>query len=255
MDSIPSFLRKDKDTLYFKGEGEFIFFVPEIFFERQCAIVMGEYVNLIGILDYAIVKTPNQVNNITRNLKTFNFPTQFLCKPGKIDKVKDFKIKETVHKAEDYRLLRFTDNGKDQIVVSTKVAQDITNVEEFFNLFIKTGNIPKSIPYDKLHEYFFESIRLNGGSYDTTAQLFGVIISEICRDPHNMKNPFRLSKAIDEDFNSYNSTSIINIPKMISPFTAITSQNWDESLIYACNMDPENVKDTPLERVMTKGYE
>ena len=250
--AIPSFLKKKEDTLYFNGDGEFIFFVPEIFFERKCAIVMGEFVNLIGILDYAIVKKSEDIDKVPKNIKTFNFPTQFLCKPGKIDKVKNFKIKESA-KGEDYRLLRFTDNGEDQIVVSTKVPEDLSNVEEFFNLFVKTGNIPKSIPYDKLHEYFFESMELNGNSFAVSAQLFGIVISEICRDPHNIDNPYRLSKSIDQDFYSYNSVPITQIPKLISPFTAITSQNWDESIIYACNMDAENIKNTPLERVMTKG--
>ena len=70
---------------------------------------------------------------------------------------------------------------------------------------------------------------------------------------NNIDNPYRLSKSIDQDFYSYNSVPITQIPKLISPFTAITSQNWDESIIYACNMDAENIKNTPLERVMTKG--
>ena len=52
--SIPSFLKKDKDSILFNGEGEFVFYVPELYFRSNHAIVIGEYVNLIGILDYSV---------------------------------------------------------------------------------------------------------------------------------------------------------------------------------------------------------
>jgi hypothetical protein len=42
--------------------------------------------------------------------------------------------------------------------------------------------------------------------------------------------------------------SIKNISKLISPYTAIISEDFDESLLYA--MLNDNPKDTPLEEIL-----
>lgn len=244
---IPNFIKQKDETLYYIGEGEFIFFVPEEYFEKRCAIVEGEYVELIGILNYTILKEGEK--DITKNLKTFNFPSKFMTRPNRIEKVKDIKLTSN-NEDERYRLLYYTNNGVDEIVTSTKTPEEIGNVEDFFRLFVQTGNIPKTIPYNELHNYFLESIKLNGSSYKISAQLFGIIVSEICRDPDNMSNPFRLSEAINKDMNSYRSVSIKEIPRLISPFTAVTGENWDESVIGACLIDPKEAKSTPMERIM-----
>ncbi len=55
-ETIPSFLKLKDEALYYNGEGEFIFLVPEIYFERNHAIITGEIVNMIGILNYNFIK-------------------------------------------------------------------------------------------------------------------------------------------------------------------------------------------------------
>ena len=42
--------------------------------------------------------------------------------------------------------------------------------------------------------------------------------------------------------------SIRNVSKLISPYTALISEDFDESILYA--MMNENPKDTPLEKVL-----
>ena len=52
---VPPFLKRDGESLVFKNtEGEFIFFVPEVYFSRKDAVELGEFVNVFGILDYTI---------------------------------------------------------------------------------------------------------------------------------------------------------------------------------------------------------
>ena len=247
-ESIPSFLRLKDKSLYYNGPGEFVFIVPEIYFERNHAIIEGEYVNLIGILNYAILK--KESDQIIDNLKEFKFETVFLTKPGRIEKVRNLKLVNS-RPGEDYRLLHYTDNGSDQIVVSIDVVEDITNVEEFMQIFVKTGKIPANIPYDKLHEYFLDNIKLNGASYKINAQKFGIIVSKLCRDPSDINRPYRLSKAIENSMVDYITISIKDIAKIVSPFTSIVSQNWDEALVSACIMDEKDIQDTPMERIMT----
>lgn len=246
-ETIPSFLKLKDEALYYNGTGEFIFLVPEIYFERNHAIIMGELVNMIGVLNYNIIKNPN--DDYTKNLKVFKFPTVFLSKPGKIEKVKNLKI-PGVQGTENYRILHYENNNEDQIVCSIQVPQDISYVEEFMQIFVKTGKIPKNIPYNTIHEYFLENMSLNGNSYNITPQEFGLLISELCRDPSDITKPSRLTKTIDKSMVDYTPISIKDVAKLISPFTAVVTENWDEAVISAGIIEDKDIKGTPMEKIM-----
>lgn len=243
--AIPGFLKVKGETVFYDGNGEFLLFIPEVYFDRTVAIVNGEYVETLGILDYSIISENDK--DITKNLKTFYFPSKFTTKPGKIEKVKDFQI--TKNFKADYRILHYTNNSIDEIISSTKVPQDIDNVTDFFRLFVDTGNIPKTIRYDDLWKYVVDSMRVNGYSYDLSISMFGVMISELCRDPSDINKPFRLSKAIDQDMCSYTPISVKTVPKLVSPFAALTSENFDESIVGAI-MNKNNTP-SPMEKVLT----
>lgn len=239
--NIPKFLKREDDALLFSGteNQEFVFYVPEVYFTREDAIVIGEFVNLLGVLDYAII---NNENTKDVKLKPFYFPTVFLTRPYTMEKVKNLKLSDS-HEPEDFRLLKYK-NG-DTIVVSTKVPQSIENVEDFYRLFL-TGHLPTTIPYDKLQNYFIESIKLNGASYNISLQLFGIIVSEMCRNKNNINEPFRLSKM--ESMTDYRAANIKEIPKLISPFVSITSENWDDAVVGAIiNKNPKN---SPMEKLL-----
>lgn len=239
------FLKKKGETLFFNGEGEFIFLVPELYFDkgRKCAVIEGEYVHLLGTIDYTILR--KNETDLTKRLNRFFFPTMFYTKPGKIEKVKKLNING---EEEDYRLLRYTDNDEDEIVTSVKVPQEIDSVERLDALFVKSGRINKSIPYDEIQNYFFESMALNGGSYKISAQLFGLVISELCRDPKNMNNPFRWSSTIKNNMKGYKPISVKEVPKFISPYQSIISENWDDAVIGAIMND--NNTASPMEKIM-----
>lgn len=236
---IPKFLKRKNDSLLFALEDkEFVFIVPEKFFERKDAIIIGEYVNLIGVLDYAIFDKNGNHNG----LKRFNFPSVFITKPYEIEKVKQVKL--TANSAvQDYRFLKYKKD--DIIVVNTKVPEDIENIEDFYKIFL-TGNLPTTIPYDKLQDYFTESADINGCNYGVSLQLFGIVISEMCRDPHNMNNPYRLAK--NKNMYNYKAINIEDIPKLVSPYQSITSVNWDEGLVNA--IINKNEVDSPLEKIL-----
>lgn len=240
---FPGFLRVKDESVYYNGEGEFLLFIPEVYFDRSVSIVEGEYIETLGVLNYAIRKKENE--DLSKKIKTFYFPSKFATKPGKIEKVKSFHI--TDHCIADYRILSYSDNDHDQIIVSTKVPQDISNVESFVKLFVQTGNIQKTIPYDKLHDYFLDAMRLNGSSFDLPASLFGVLVSELCRSPHNINQPFRLSSVLDTNKYGYTPISVKEVPKLVNAFTALTSENFDESVVAA--IENKSTTHTPLEKV------
>lgn len=237
---VPKFLRRDGDSLLFNQEGEFVFYVPEIYFDagRKDAVINGEYVNLLGILDYAIFSP----TGYSSGPKRFFFPTVFLTRPSRIEKQKNVKLKPGVD-PQDYRLLIY--NKDDPVVVSTKVPQDIANVESFYRIFLY-GKLPVTIPYDKMQDYFTESIALNGSSYSITLQMFGFVIGEICRSKTNLNLPFRLTDFTD--LTSYKPLGIRDVPKYISPNSSIGSENWDNAVVGAI-MHPNDVG-SPMEKLI-----
>lgn len=239
-DKIPQFLKRVNDSLLFNLDNkEFIFYIPEVYFERKNAIIVGEYVNVLGLMDYTIQDIKTGKNN---GLKNFNFPTVFLTKPSSIEKIRGVRLTSTSYE-EDFRLLKYKKG--DQIVVSTKVPEDFSNVEEFFRLF-NTGKLPHTIRYDKAHELFNESLRLNGSSFKINRQLFGILVSEMFRSDKDLTVPFRLSG--ESNMTKYKTVNIKDIPKYNGAFTAITSENWDEAVITASIS--KNSKSTPLEKLL-----
>lgn len=238
--SVPNFLRRDGDSLLFNHDGQFIFYVPETYFDkgRNDAVINGEYVNLLGILDYALVSSSNKVSPPKR----FFFPTVFLTKPSRIEKQKNVKLKDNVD-PQDYRLLIY--NKDDPIVVSTKVPQDIINVESFYRIFLY-GKLPVTIPYGKMQDYFTESIALNGSSYSITLQMFGFVIGEMCRSRTDMGKAFRHTNFKDET--DYKAIGIRDVPKYISPNSSIGSENWDNAVVGAI-MHPSDIG-SPMEKLI-----
>lgn len=241
--SVPSFLKRDGDSLLFNQDGQFVFYVPEIYFDRGDALIKGEYVNLLGILDYTIFNK----NGSNIGLKRFNFPTVFLCKPSRIEKSKNIRLKAGTEE-QDYRLLIF-EKG-DAVVVSVRVPQNIANVEVFYRIFI-TGKLPTTIPYDKLQNYFIDSMSLNGSSYGMSLQMFGIVVGEMCRSQKDPAVAFRHTKFNDPM--SYRAINIKDLPRYISPNASISSENWDLGVVGAI-MNPAE-SNSPLERLLMGNHD
>lgn len=237
----PRFLRKDGDILRFNETGKtFIFYVPEKYFTTKDAVIIGEYVNLLGILNYEIVddKTGKSITGI----RLFNYPTVFICRPNSITKQKGLQLYKTADPA-DFRVLKFKKDA--EVVSSVKSPEDIANVESFYNLLMR-GNLPNTIPYDQLQNIVYDNMRYNGYSYGITLQMVGLLISEIYRSSTNIDIPYRLSGAKDQF--DYKAIDIRTVPKHISPFVSLTSENWDEAVVGA--VMTKNRKDSPMEKLL-----
>lgn len=232
---IPAFLKQVDEALVFNAEGELVFYVPEYYFSTKYASIEGEYVELLGVLDYAIFSASGSSNG----LKPFRLPTVFLCKPCEITKMKDIKLTKYTE-TQDYRFLKFRKG--DEVITSVK-PQDVESVELLVQLFT-SGHIPTTIPYDKMYEYFLESMELNGNSWNMTTQQFGFLVSEICRNPKDLSKPFRLAKS--DNMYGYTCINIRQVPKFVSPYAALTSENWDEAMVSAVLNDKK--VDIPQEK-------
>lgn len=244
---LPKFLSHEgKALIYNQPDSTFVFYVPQNYFNNTSKIsiaeISGQYVSFIGLCNWAIIDK----NGKRGELHPFMFPTMFMCKPSEIEKVKDLKLDNT--EPSDYTLLKFKKG--DEVVSETRVPQLIDNVEIFFKMAIMTGKIPTTVPYDKLWELFIESASLNGFSYGLNIQLFGILIGAICRNPKDISEQF--SRTDMKNMNNYRPINIKMVPKFISPYTALTSENWDEAVRAAVLLsDKEDTPESPLEKILT----
>lgn len=248
--NVPNFLKyEDGKLLYNNDDGsEFAFYIPENFFndntKTPIASVEGEYVSSIGLFSWAIINK----NGVRGKAKLFNFPTMILTRPYSIEKVKGIQLNEN-EDPDDYRVLRY--KYGDEVISQTIVPQILNNVELVIKLAVITSKIPKSISYDDGWKIFLESARLNGFSYKLSAQLFGILWSELCRDPKDISKPFRLSDS--KNMHGYKAVGIKLLPNYVSPYTSIVSEGFDEGIIAANLLSdkPDNeLLKSPLEKII-----
>lgn len=237
--ALPSYIKKEGDSVIYNGSGTFVFYVPEAYFTRNIALIKGDVINIIGVLDYTELNSKGKNNG----LHPFFFPSAFLTQPSSVEKLKDVKIIATAEPA-DYRLLKYQKG--DKIIVETKVPEDIANVEDLFKLMLISGKIPYTIPYDKIQDYFVESFFVNGNNPSINIQVMGIIVSELCRDKKDKSKNFRLSK--NNNMLDYTTDNIATVAKYVSSYSSITSQNWNDAVIYAI-MNKNNV-DSPMEKIL-----
>ena len=249
MPDIPKFLKRDGRSLVFdQDNATFVFYVPTNYFNNTSKVTIaeyyGEYVTSIGLMNWAIISDTGKRSEI----KPFVFPTMFMCKPGEIDTESGKNLQLDNNQASDYVLLKFRKG--DEVISDVRVPQDVTNAEIVFKMFIITGKIPTTIPVDKLWEIFYESADLNGFSFNLNIQLFWLLLGVITRDPDNLAR--RFSDTDMKDKNNYSFIDIRTAPKYVSPYTALTSENFDEAIRAASLIeDPEKTPESPLEKILT----
>lgn len=249
--NVPKFLKQDGDSLVYNMDdgSELIYYIPEAFFDATSktpiAMIQGEYVSTLGICNWAIVDKNGKVGEI----RALNLPTMMLCRPYKIDSIKDEAIAGA--DPDDYRILRFAKG--DQVLSHTRIPMLLDNAELMFKLIAMTAKVPTTIPYNELWKLIPESAKLNGTKYGVNMQMFGMLIAGICRNPKNIAEPFRYTSM--SDMHKYKPLSVKLIPKYISPYTAITSENWDEGIrasIMLSDKPDSEIPFSPLEKVMTQ---
>ncbi len=241
--NVPSFLRRDGEALLYNGKGEMYIYVPESYFDANYAEELGENISMIGIADFSIENNPEKPV-YGKNTHNLYFPSVFITSPYETIKIKDLSLKDV--EPRDYRVLKYK-NG-DIVVTSVHVPKLSTNMETFFQCTTITTNSPNTISYGNLWRYYLKNAELCGGNYKTNAAAFGLVESELCRDPNDYFKPYRLSKDYEMKGTNYKKLSIKEVPRYISQYTAITSENWDESIIAAMMNDKEVY--SPLEDIL-----
>ena len=88
---------------------------------------------------------------------------------------------------------------------------------------------------------------INGDKYNMPLQIFGLLFSEQCRSDKDIDVPFRLSGSTN--MNAYQSIGVKEVSKKISPYSALTSENFDDSIVHSV-MNKDKKVYSPLEKVL-----
>jgi hypothetical protein len=235
---MATFIKQDNEKTIFNDDGEMIYYIPEKYFDINVAITIGEIIETLGIFTYGLYNSAGKQLKLER----FKCPTTIQCKPSSITKEPALHLIGTKEESA-YRLLHFKKG--DELICNINIPKDIVNVEKFVTL-LTGGNLPDNIPYNEIHEYVIKNASLNGFNYKVSAQIIGILISELYRDRKDLSKPFRLSGM--KDMLDYKAISIKKVPKYTSPYTAITSENADEAIASA--MTTKGTTKSPLEKVM-----
>lgn len=243
----PSFINVVNDAaIYNRSDGsEFVFFVPEKWFDNNVAQINGDVINIIGILDYTIMDKSGKFGK----LKKFYWPSAFLTRPSYIEKKKDVILTKNSPKL-DYRLLHYKKDA--EIICCIQIPMLADNIEEIYRIFLGGSlTMTQTISYDKLQDIFMDSISFNDAAYDSTMQLLGIPISGICRNPKDKTKQFRFGDM--NNMYDYLAIQVDKISKYTSPQTSITSSNWDEAVMNAILLSDKQTDSStysPLEKLM-----
>ena len=248
---IPSFLKQEGDALVYNGQPdtELVYYVPDSFFNNTSktaiAEIVGQYVSMIGVCTWTIVDKNGKLGEF----KPLEFPTMMLCKPNNITKEKEVTIGTA--DPDDYRILHF--KVGDEVLSQIRVPQLTENIELFFKMLFYTAKIPNSISKEELIPLMLENAELNNFNYGVNYQLLAMAVASLCRDPKDITKPSRLMNT--KDPHDYKLISIKLYPKMISPYSAIVSENWDEALrssVLLSDKPESEIPYSPLEKIMTQ---
>lgn len=248
---VPSFLKQVDNALVYNGpEGsEMVYYIPDSFFNNTSktaiAEIVGQYVSMIGVCIWNIVDKNGKLGEF----KPLQFPTMMLCKPYTITKEKDVKIGTA--DPDDYRILHF--KVGDEVLSQVRVPQITENIELFFKMMFYTAKIPNLISKDDLLDLLVENAALNDFNYGVNYQLIGMAIASLCRDPKDINKASRLTNNKDPHY--YKLISMKLYPKLISPYSSIVSENWDEALrsaILLSDKPEEEIPYSPLEKIITQ---
>ena len=72
---VPAYIKEKDGSVYYTGKGEFLFFIPEKYFDMAFAESNGEFINTMGIILYSHRESENA--DYSKNLKPFKLPTVF----------------------------------------------------------------------------------------------------------------------------------------------------------------------------------
>jgi hypothetical protein len=131
----------------------------------------------------------------------------------------------------------------------------IKNIDNAYNIFnfLTSGKLggDGKLKYEDLPNLVRQILEENGISKSHPTLSYEILVAELAKTRDDSTKPFRFSVRNDNRKNGYIMTNIRDVPRNISPFSALASEDITEALASIIQLSKENKKGvvTPLEQI------
>ncbi len=243
-----AYLQKKNGKILFTGTYMEVY-IPEKLFKKSLNEFLGDRANIYGIFNFRI---GDKNGNITESstLHTFNLPAMFITRPSSTE-IKTMQLKKEFDE-EKYVIFKYYTG--DELMVSDKTIQDVTNVEKFINLIL-SAHLPRTIKYEDVLRLFYKCMEINSQDGAVTGIVYSIMIAEMYRSKNDSSLPFRKeigkndSKVSQYD---YIPIKVRNVAANNSTFGALTFEDINTMVAYSVNRSREHKKQniSPLEKII-----
>lgn len=181
----------DKTKFFITGNDAILVNVPymeayikESFFSRGINNYMGDMLEVYGLFNFRISLKEGIIDNKSE-LYTFNFPSKMTTRPDSISKMQMSLEKDK--EPESYIVLKYFKGN--EIITTTEVVESVQNTEICMN-DLMNASLLSTVPYDKIFKTVIKNFKING-PLGVQAILLTTAISQVCRNPKNLSEPFR----------------------------------------------------------------
>lgn len=174
-----------KDNIIYLKEGRLEIYLPQSYIEKGFCSINGTTVESLGVGCY---KYYNKITDTKPSkVGTLNAPTLTIFYPRDIDPSVETTIYDNGPVGE-YLILHFHAGDK---VLNQVCIKKLDNVVNFTNLLLG-GKLDNNIPYDLITRYWISNMSINDVNFNVPAVTLDVVVSELCRNPKNTQQPFRM---------------------------------------------------------------
>ena len=131
----------------------------------------------------------------------------------------------------------------DVFIENLNITKSADAVKRFVNL-LHGGHLPRSIPYEKVMQFYFDCLDINGVDLEVPSVILEAIVSELYRGGDEQSLPFRRSKG-----KTYRPVNIKRLAALNSSWAAVAFEDMGQALVSSVARGRRGVKDvkSPIE--------
>lgn len=203
--------KQDESYIFIKPVGEVRLDLEYFSESRRFAIMTGEKVEVFGVFYLYFWNDLNDREEGKKPKKIlFQIPAMITMCPSYVEQRKGEMILEF--------------QPGDVLIEQYMVVQTIENQKKVMNMLFNRY-VPDSIKYSDVFKLWESCKNVNKINLKSPSSLLELIVSEMCRNPENMNEAFRmyLKKNPNGDESSRVMVNLMDLPKYLSTFASISS--------------------------------
>jgi hypothetical protein len=225
-------------------------YIPESYVMHDIAEVIGQDIDTIGLFYFDVFGEDPSKYEIEDPYKNpvryfYKLPTYIRMCPSRII------VDERDEEKNLVNVLEFAQG--DKFIHSINLAKDWKVVNKFVELLIK-GFIPKAVRYDEIAALLRECCNINDVDLNIADTIAELLISELSRDPLDIKKPFRYAIKDNPsiDMRSKKSIKIDILGRLNNTFAAISSADPKQGITVSITRERNNEENiiSPVEEAI-----